>query len=498
MRLRQLLTDLIDLNRAGDVSRQLRARLLGPVLLALATLTLLGLFLSGGLMHAALPVRISQVAPLLLLAVSWWLWKRGRVELAANILLWGFWFMVSLVALSEGGRASHWLVPQFLILILARFLIHGRAAIFMGAVTAIFDFVIFTFEVHLLLPMDWRELALGSDWAAIAISFILLLFIFYIADLVLRETLRHTRLTEGRYEFLFENTNDFIVIISPAQTVINVNKTAAQLLGYEPKEMIGRLYADFVAPDHKENVQQNFGLLNQAGFSPLFERILICKDGSRRLLEFNAAAIKDERGRILYYQGVARDLTERKRLEEQLRLSLAEMESLAMQDPLTGLLNRRAITDHAEAEWHRSLRDRRPMCVVLIDLDNLKDVNDRLGHLVGDHVILQLSSVVKTSLRRYDWAGRWGGDEFLLVLPGANLVDAQDVAERVRSHYAATPLIAEMQIDSRPYLSIGISVFSGRPGDDTNTSLLFGQADKALYLAKQKGKNRVELYRDEK
>lgn len=497
MRIRQILSDFNELSRAGEAPPQLRGRLLGIALWSSTVMVLLGVVLVGGFWQSPPPVRLVQFGTLALVALNWWLWRRGAVDLSANILVWGFWGLVSLVVLSEGGRTSHWLVPQFLLIILARFIIHGRAAIFLAILTVVFDLAIFAVDLHILLPPEWHELALGADWAAIAISSILLLFILYIADLVLQEVLDRSRLTEGRYQFLFENTNDIIIIVSPEQTVINVNKLAADLLGYQPDEMIGRPYIEFVAPDQKRDVEQNFDQLGTAGISPLFERVLICKDGSRRSVEFNAASIKDERGRVMYYQGVGRDLTERKRLEEQLRVSLADMEALAMQDSLTGLLNRRAITDHAEAEWHRSLRDRRPMCVILIDLDNLKGVNDSLGHLVGDKVIRLLATVIKTSLRRYDWAGRWGGDEFLLVLPGTNLVDAQEIAERLRNHYSSSPLIAEMDAALRPYLSIGMAVFSGRPGDETNTSQLFGQADNALYMAKQKGKNRVEIYRDE-
>jgi len=492
----QLFKELIRLNRAGDISPELRAKLFGSVLLSLAALVFLGLVLSGGLMDSGVPVRLVQVAVLLLLVLVWRLWKRGNVALASNFLIYGFWLIVSLVVISESGRASHWLVPQFLLIVLARFITTGRAAILLGVLTAALDFSIYQFDLHQYLPPEWHELAMGTDWSAIAISFLFLLFIFYLADAVLRETLSRARFTEGRYRSLFDRTNDAIFIIAPDLKYIEVNQNAANLLGYSREDLIGKSVFDSVLQDDRESIGRYFAQLEKEGSLPVYERTLLRADSSRRIAEVSVAAVADERGNTLYFQSVMRDITERKRLEEQLHLSLGEMEALAMQDPLTGLLNRRAISDHAEAEWHRAQRERRPVCVALIDLDNLKTINDTLGHQVGDKVIEQLATTVGKTLRRYDWAGRWGGDEFMLVLPGTNLVEAQEIAERLRNHYNSSELIMEMKGGLNPFLSLGIACFSGRPGDEITPSQLFGQADKALYRAKQGGKDRIEVYRD--
>lgn len=492
------LREFLRLSKSGDVSPELRARLFGPVLAAISLLVAFGAAFTGGLIHAEPFARASQIVVFALLVTVWLLWKRGQINLAGNVLVFGMWFFVTLVVLSEGGNASHWLVPQFLLIILARFIVNGRTAIVLGLVTAALDFAVYQFDLHQYVPLRWRDLALGHDWVAIAISFTFVLFIFYLADRVLRESLRQAELTEGRYRTLFDRTNDAVFMVDRDYRLINVNQQAADLLGFRREDLIGKAYSDFVAPSEKEKVAQNFKQLDKEGTSPFFERVLVRQDGSRCRVEFNATAIRDENGKLLYYQGVARDMTERKRLEEQLRYSLEEMEALAMQDPLTGLLNRRAVTEHAEAEWHRSARERRPMCIVLIDLDNLKDVNDSLGHPVGDQAIIELAGIIKASRRRYDWSGRWGGDEFMLVLPGANLVEANEVAERLRTQYAESPVVMSIPERVRPHISIGVACYSGRPGEQTPLTQLISQADQALYRAKQEGKNRVELYRDAK
>jgi diguanylate cyclase (GGDEF)-like protein/PAS domain S-box-containing protein len=399
------------------------------------------------------------------------------------------------VVLSEAGRASHWLVPQFLLIVLARFTLTGRSAILMGVITAAMDFIIYRFDLVQYLPIQYRDLGMSSDWGAIAISFLFLLFIFYVADVVLRETLNTARITEGRYRSLFDNTNDAIFMIKPDLTYLEVNQNAAELLGYTREELVGKSVFDSVAQEDRETVGRYFTQLEKEGSLPFYERSLVRADGSRRQAEVSVTAVRDERGKTLFFQSVMRDITQRKVLEEQLRLSLGEMEALAMQDPLTGLLNRRAIMDHTEAEWHRAQRERRPVSVAVIDLDNLKEINDNLGHLVGDQVIEQLARTVKTTLRRYDWAGRWGGDEFMLVLPGTNLVDAQEISERLRNHYNSSELITGLKSELKPFLSIGIACYSGRPGEDITPSNLFNQADQALYRAKQAGKNRIEIFR---
>jgi len=496
MNLSLALRKLLHLNKSGDISPEVRARLFGMVFWVVTGLTVLGDALTGSLLGSN-PERFAlRLVPFAILIVVWIMWKRKFIDIAAYLLIWGMWILATLVVVSEAEGASYWLVPQFLLVVMARYMLNGRAAILLGIVTTVSDFAIYQLNLFSRMPTSLQHLDSGNKALAIVISLLMLLFIFYLADNVLRESLRQSKLTEGRYRSLFEKTNDLVIQVSTDHRISNINQQGAELLGYKIEELIGKPYSEIVSPEEKQKVAENFKQLEKSGTSLFFERVLVRKDGSRCQFEFNATAIKDEQGKLQYFQGVARDLTERKRLEEQLRYSLEEMEALAMQDPLTGLLNRRAITEHAEAEWHRSARERRPMCIVLIDLDNLKDVNDSLGHPVGDQAIIELAAIIKASRRRYDWSGRWGGDEFMLVLPGANLVEANEVSERLRAQYVESPVVVGIPEQIRPHISLGVACFSGRPGEDIPLTQLISQADKALYKAKQLGKNRVELYRD--
>jgi diguanylate cyclase (GGDEF)-like protein len=162
------------------------------------------------------------------------------------------------------------------------------------------------------------------------------------------------------------------------------------------------------------------------------------------------------------------------------------VERQALVDGLTGLANRRAASDALHAEAARAERLGTPLSIVLADLDEFKDVNDAHGHAVGDAVLRTLAEVLRETLRESDLAGRWGGEEFLLLLPGADEEGAAQLAERVRI------AVAERSIPAAPGLTVTASFGAAEYAGETNTEELVVAADGALYQAKRAGKDRVE------
>jgi diguanylate cyclase (GGDEF)-like protein len=162
------------------------------------------------------------------------------------------------------------------------------------------------------------------------------------------------------------------------------------------------------------------------------------------------------------------------------------VERQALVDGLTGLANRRAASDALHAEAARAERLGTPLSIVLADLDGFKDVNDVHGHAVGDAVLRAFAAVLRETLRESDLAGRWGGEEFLLLLPGADEEGAAQLAERVRS------ALAERGVPSAPGLRVTASFGVAEYAGETNTEELVAAADGALYRAKRAGKDRVE------
>ena len=162
------------------------------------------------------------------------------------------------------------------------------------------------------------------------------------------------------------------------------------------------------------------------------------------------------------------------------------VERQALVDGLTGLANRRAASDALHAEAARAQRLETPLSVVLADLDEFKDVNDVHGHAVGDEVLRVFAEVLRETLRESDVAGRWGGEEFLLLLPGADEEGAAQLADRLRV------ALADRDISGAPGLrvtaSFGVAEYAGQ----SNTEQLVDAADSALYRAKRAGRDRVE------
>ena len=174
------------------------------------------------------------------------------------------------------------------------------------------------------------------------------------------------------------------------------------------------------------------------------------------------------------------------RLEERL-------EEMATHDSLTGLLNRRALYSRILSELNRSMREKSSVSLIILDIDHFKLVNDSYGHLTGDRALCLLAETLTQNKRAYDVVGRWGGEEFLALLPKTFLTDAQSVAERFRTSVAD----AELQLlDGRTVqLSVSIGVTSSICGTE-NIETLIRQADEAMYQAKKTGRNKVCLYQN--
>jgi diguanylate cyclase (GGDEF)-like protein len=195
------------------------------------------------------------------------------------------------------------------------------------------------------------------------------------------------------------------------------------------------------------------------------------------------------------YENVVRRLEILLKEKEELTLKLADandqLERLARTDALTGLANKRALEEALYRDLSRADRDKTNLAVAIVDVDHFKQVNDRHGHSVGDIVLARVAQLLATNLRSGDLATRYGGEEFVLILPGSNAFGAKLAAERLRKVLEKSPIA----VPGEPLTitaSFGVASVCG-PGCGRSGKELLERADAALYAAKRNGRNRVVM-----
>ena len=294
---------------------------------------------------------------------------------------------------------------------------------------------------------------------------------------------RALRAAEARYRDLVEHASDIIYTHDLHGTITAVNVTTERLTGYTCEDLVGRNIIHCIAPQDLPRVQQEL-LRNPNGAAPStpYELEIIRKDGSRLPVEVNTRLLMQD-GRAVGVEGIARDITERKQAEAQLRQH-------AFYDALTGLPNRALFMDRLTHALAYAERHNTTVALLFLDLDNLKVVNDSLGHHVGDQMLVITAERLQACLRLQDTAARLGGDEFTVVFDTPDDIDAVlTVAQRLQAQ-----LRLPMQIDAHELVvtaSIGVAL-SGP--SLTSPVALLGAADLAMYQAKANGKGRSVVF----
>jgi two-component system cell cycle response regulator len=228
------------------------------------------------------------------------------------------------------------------------------------------------------------------------------------------------------------------------------------------------------------------------GKSYVYTVLLTAKDGRTDLLKAMDAGADDYLVKPFDELELKARLLVGKRILDLQNELIAARESLryaATHDSLTGLMSRGQVLDTLRRELTRSGRERRPLGIVMVDIDHFKAVNDELGHLFGDETLKEVARRLQSKLRSYDAVGRYGGEEFLLVLPGCCRTSTLRRANEVRSFVGATP-IGVSNSERTVTVSMGLAATDG--SSVVELGAILGQADAGLYEAKNKGRNRVE------
>lgn len=295
--------------------------------------------------------------------------------------------------------------------------------------------------------------------------------------------------SELRYRRLFEAAQDGILILDAATGAItDVNPFLIRMLGYSREELVQRKLWEVGAFRDVKASQEAFAALQEDEYIRYDDLPLRAKDGHLIDVEFvsNVYRVGDEK----VIQCNIRDISERKQAQDDLLKSRALLLEQSVRDHLTGLFNRRYMEETLERELLRATRKQLLLGIIMLDVDDLKHFNDTWGHAAGDEALRKLGSLLLSQVRGEDIACRYGGDEFILILPDASSQVTLQRAEQITKLARWAYLQLDGQNLSAVTLSIGVAVFPEH--GETSTAILKA-ADAALYLAKHAGRNRVSM-----
>jgi len=309
--------------------------------------------------------------------------------------------------------------------------------------------------------------------------------LFSAEDISKRKQMEETSTQERNLlQALIDNIPDSIYFKDNKNRFIKVSKAKAEEQNTRPENMIGKTDFDYFP---KEQAKESFADDNRVRESnrPLVDKVekITHADGTEHWVSVTKIPRHNKKGKVIGTMGISRDITTHKQQEKHLAY-------MATHDALTGLANRALLSDHLTLALARAQRNRQKFPIMLLDLDNFKDVNDRLGHSGGDKLLQVVGDRLNGILRKTDTVARMGGDEFLLLLP--EITKAEDinvVAQKILAVFRRPFLLGDHEVNTTT--SIGIAIY---PSDGKNTDSLIKNADIAMYYAKEKGRNNYQYY----
>lgn len=262
------------------------------------------------------------------------------------------------------------------------------------------------------------------------------------------------------------------------------------LLGWVPSSWVSAQdWAERMHPDEREWVVNYCIAQSKAGVDHEADYRALTKDGAYVWIRDVVHVVRNAKGEVESLVGFMFDITERKKTEEKLVSLQKELEKLSLNDSLTGVANRRMFDSRMEMEWASARRNNQPLSLIMIDIDYFKQYNDHYGHIQGDRCLIRVAQVLSAAATRpRDFFARFGGEEFVLVLPEADAKSASKMAERCLNLILKEQIPHEKSAVS-PVLTISLGVGTTIPSNKDEPIGFIEEVDKRLYQAKQRGRN---------
>jgi diguanylate cyclase (GGDEF)-like protein/PAS domain S-box-containing protein len=313
-------------------------------------------------------------------------------------------------------------------------------------------------------------------------------------DLLRKEILDRTRTeealerSESFLHTIFDSFHDPFSIVDREFRFVRFNDTYARTRNKLSKDLFGKRCYEAL---HNKTTVCDDCVVEKTFRSKdpcAKEKLMALPDGMEAWFEISTYPIFDQQKNVSHVVEYTRDITFRKKEEEEKEELIKTLNHLSTTDSLTGLLNRRALNDMLDHEINRASRYETDLSLIICDVDLFKHINDTYGHTAGDRALTAVSEALRRTLRKADILGRYGGDEFMIILPETSQAGALSLAEKVRS--AVEGLELELPGSTRTGLTLSIGV-AGCCMPEDNLDSLVSLADAALYKSKEAGRNRI-------
>lgn len=289
-------------------------------------------------------------------------------------------------------------------------------------------------------------------------------------------------------KLLIEGADDAYFFYDLQGKLVYVNPAFEKITGYTTQELHEKNFIPYVHPDDLGRTTKLWEGLFRGEFFADVEYRIVRKNGEIRWSSSSWKTVLGKDGEQIGIQGNQRDITKRKLLLEELESAKKLSERLASKDELTGLNNRREFFERGASIFNQANHSAYPVSVVMMDIDDFKNVNDTYGHSVGDQILQLISPMLGQVVREIDLVARVGGDEFAFVLPETSLEEAANFAERMRREIANATLVNS---DEKYCVTASFGIYTCPASSESLASMLI-KADEALYAAKRNGRNQVQ------
>lgn len=335
-----------------------------------------------------------------------------------------------------------------------------------------------TYQDYIKQPLDVRH------WLYIGLGIIAVVLIIIVTQFLLNRRLQrmvsqqtdHIADTRDALQRQMDIIDQFVITSTTdlAGRITHASTAFCQISGFQREELIGRGHNIVRHPDFPASVYRDMWRQLKRGQSWSGELKNRSRNGQTYWVYAHIEPIYDKNQVITGYTAIRQDITGQKQVEE-----------LSIRDPLTGLYNRRKLNESLAQHIQYNHEETTPFCVILCDIDHFKQVNDQWGHHIGDLVLQQFAALIQSQLRQQDILGRWGGEEFMMILPATTLNQATAIAERLRQ------TVADNLFDDIEHCSASFGVTTYQDPEEEQT--MMQRVDSALYRAKDHGRNRIEV-----